>query len=116
MTDLVRLNAALGDRYAVKWELGSDGPATAYLAEDLKQWRSVALKVMKPEVAQEMGSDRFLREIEIAALLHHSNILPIFDSGEADGLLYYVVPHVEGGTLRDRLEREGALPVEEAVA
>jgi TolB-like protein/tetratricopeptide (TPR) repeat protein len=115
MTDLVRLNAALGDRYAVKWELGSDGPATVYLAEDLKQWRPVALKVMKPEVAHEMGAGRFLREIEIAALLHHPNILPIFDSGEADGLLYFVVPHVERDTLRDRLEREGALPVEEAV-
>lgn len=112
MTDvLVRLNAALGDRYAVKWELGSGGAATVYLAEDLKQFRSVAVKVMNPE----MGADPFLREIEIAACLHHPNILPLFDSGEADGLLYFVMPHVEGDTLRDRLERDGALPLDEAV-
>src|SRR6184192_2360531 len=89
--------------------------ATVYLAADLKHHRPVAIKVLKPELAAALGPDRFLREIETAARLSHPHILPLHDSGEAAGLLYYVMPWVEGETLRDRLEREGQLPLEEAV-
>src|SRR5437764_14480880 len=112
---LARLQAALADRYTIERELGRGGMATAYLAADLKHHRPVAIKVLKPELAAALGPDRFLREIETAARLNHPHILPLHDSGEAAGLLYYVMPYVEGETLRDRLEREGQLPLEEAV-
>jgi serine/threonine-protein kinase len=110
-----RLKTALADRYRIEGEVGSGGMATVYLAHDLKHDRKVAVKVLRPEVGNQVGVDRFLREIRIAATLSHPNILPLFDSGEADGLLYYVTPYIEGRSLADRLEAEGTLPVEEAV-
>ena len=116
MTDpIARLNAALEGRYAIERELGEGGMATVYLADDLKHNRKVALKVLNPQVGHELGVERFLREIRIAASLSHPNILPLFDSGEADGLLYFVMPYVEGETLRHRLARERRLPVEDVV-
>src|SRR5205814_8812931 len=89
--------------------------ATVYLAQDRKHHRQVAIKVLKPELAAALGPERFLREIETAARLNHPHILPLHDSGEATGLLYYVMPYVEGETLRNRLDRAGQLPVAEAV-
>ena len=116
MTDTIdRLKTALSDRYAIERELGAGGMATVYLAEDLKLHRKVALKVLRPELAAALGPERFLREIEIAAKLHHPHILALHDSGEADGFLYYVMPYVEGESLRDRLNREKQLPVEDAL-
>jgi hypothetical protein len=112
---LGRLKAALADRYDVSRELGSGGMALVYLAEDLKHGRNVAIKVLKPELASALGSERFLREIEIAAGLDHPHILPVYDSGEADGFLYYVMPYVEGESLRQRLEKEKQLPLEDAL-
>ena len=110
-----RLNAALEGRYRIERELGEGGMATVYLADDLKHNRRVALKVLKPELAAVVGADRFLSEIETTANLQHPHILPLFDSGEADTFLFYVMPYVEGETLRDRLVRERQLPVHEAV-
>ncbi len=115
MTDLERITQALSDRYAVERELGRGGMATVYLARDLKHDRQVALKVMRPEIAAALGGDRFLREIEIAGRLQHPNILMMLDSGEVDGLLYYVMPYAEGESLRQRLEREGQLPIDDAL-
>ena len=115
-TTLSRLTAALADRYAIERELGEGGMATVYLAEDLKHGRKVAIKVMRPELAAALGSQRFLREIEIAAKLSHPNILSMHDSGEVDGMLYYVMPFVEGESLRDRLDRESQLPVDDALS
>ncbi len=97
MSDLLdRLKTALADRYAIEHELGAGGMATVYLAEDLKHHRKVAVKVLRPELAAAIGPERFLREIEIAANLTHPHILPLHDSGEANGFLYYVMPYVEG--------------------
>ena len=110
-----QLGAALADRYRIERELGAGGMATVYLAHDLKHDRDVAIKVMHPEIAQTLGAERFLREIQLAAKLSHPHILALFDSGEADGALYYVMPRVEGQSVRDRLEAGGPLPVEEAV-
>jgi eukaryotic-like serine/threonine-protein kinase len=110
-----RLQAALADRYRLDLEIGQGGMATVYLAEDLKHHRKVALKVLRPELAAALGSERFLREVQIAAHLQHPHILPLFDSGEADGFLYYVMPFVEGESLRQRLQRDGAMPVPEGV-
>ncbi len=110
-----RLAAALADRYRIERELGEGGMATVYLAEDLKHHRRVAIKVLKPELAAVLGADRFVQEITTTASLQHPNILPLFDSGTADGFLYYVMPYVEGESLRDRLNREKQLPVQEAV-
>src|SRR2546425_9021734 len=93
---LVRLKAALTARYALERELGRGGMAFVYLARDLKHHRSVAVKVLRPELAAALGPERFLREIEIAARLTHPHILPLYDSGEAEGVLYYVMPYVEG--------------------
>lgn len=116
MSDLLsRLSGALADRYTIERELGRGGMATVYLATDLKHNRPVALKVLHPELAASVGHERFLREIEIVAGLTHPRILTLIDSGEADGLLYYVMPYVEGETLKERLGREGALPVEESL-
>ena len=111
-----RLNAALEGRYAIERELGEGGMATVYLADDLKHERKVALKVLKPELAALVGAERFLAEIKTTANLQHPHILPLFDSGEADGFLFYVMPFVEGETLRDRIDREKQLPVDDAVS
>jgi tetratricopeptide (TPR) repeat protein/tRNA A-37 threonylcarbamoyl transferase component Bud32 len=110
-----RLAAALSDRYSIQREIGAGGMATVYLAEDLKHHRKVALKVLRPELAAALGAERFLQEIEIAAQLHHPHILPLYDSGDADGFLYYVMPYEEGQSLREKLAREGELPITEAV-
>jgi tRNA A-37 threonylcarbamoyl transferase component Bud32/tetratricopeptide (TPR) repeat protein len=112
---LERLKAALADRYAIEREIGHGAMATVYLAEDLKHHRKVAVKVLNPDLAAAVGADRFLREIEIAASLTHPHILGVHDSGEADGFLYFVMPFVEGESLRARLEREGELPVDDAL-
>jgi eukaryotic-like serine/threonine-protein kinase len=109
------LIAALQDRYAIERELGSGGMATVYLAEDVKHHRKVAIKVLHPELSAVIGPERFLKEIELTASLQHPHILPLFDSGSADGLLYYVMPYVEGETLRGRLEREQQLPIADAL-
>jgi serine/threonine-protein kinase len=106
---------ALTSRYRVQREVGAGGMATVYLAEDLKHHRQVALKVLKPELAAILGAERFLKEIEVTANLQHPNILPLYDSGEAAGFLYYVMPFVEGESLRDRLNREKQLPVDEVL-
>ena len=110
-----RLNAALQDRYRIEGELGAGGMATVYLAHDLKHDRKVALKVLKPELAAVLGADRFVQEIRTTANLQHPHILPLFDSGEADGFLYYVMPYIDGETLREKLNRETQLGIEEAV-
>jgi serine/threonine protein kinase len=110
-----RLSAALSDRYEIERELGEGGMATVYLAADLKHNRNVALKVLKSDVARMLGTERFLSEIETTARLQHPNILPLFDSGEADGFLFYAMPYVEGETLRDKLQREVQLPVDQAL-
>jgi len=116
MSDAVtRLNAALEGRYEIERELGEGGMATVYLAKDVKHNRNVALKVLKPELAAVVGAERFLAEIETTANLQHPHILPLFDSGEADSFLFYVMPYVEGETLRDKLDREHQLPVDDAV-
>ncbi|MFQ5890978.1 MAG: protein kinase [Gemmatimonadota bacterium] len=110
-----RLKTALADRYAIEREIGRGGMATVYLAEDLKHHRKVAIKVLHPELAAAVGTDRFLREIETVAGLTHPHVLPLHDSGEANGLLFYVMPYVEGESLRQRLDREKQLPVDQAI-
>jgi eukaryotic-like serine/threonine-protein kinase len=110
-----QLRDALADRYLIEGELGRGGMATVYLAEDLKHRRRVAVKVLHAEHSAAVGKERFLREITTAANLTHPHIVPVFDSGEADGHLYFVMPLMEGETLRARLERDGQLPVEEAI-
>jgi tetratricopeptide (TPR) repeat protein len=110
-----KLRESLGDRYEVEHELGRGGMAIVFLAHDRKLDRSVAIKVLRPELSASLGAERFLREIQIAARLQHPHVLPLYESGQADGLLYYVMPYVEGESLRDRLEREKQLPLEDAV-
>ena len=110
-----RLNAALEGRYTIERELGEGGMATVYLADDLKHQRKVALKVLKPELAAVVGAERFLAEITTTANLTHPHILPLHDSGEADSFLFYVMPHIEGESLRERIDREHQLPVADAV-
>jgi Tol biopolymer transport system component len=110
-----RLSAALADRYVIERELGAGGMATVYLAHDVRHDRKVALKVLRPELSAILGAERFLHEIKTTANLQHPHILSLFDSGEADGLVYYVMPYVEGESLRDRLTREKQLPVDDAV-
>jgi len=112
---LERLGAALAEHYAIERQIGAGGMATVYLARDLKHDRAVALKVLRPELAAVLGIERFLSEIRVTAHLQHPHILPLFDSGQAGGLIYYVMPHVEGESLRHRLDREKQLPIEEAV-
>jgi serine/threonine-protein kinase len=111
-----RLQAALADRYRIERELGAGGMATVYLAHDPRHNRKVAIKVLHPELAAILGAERFLKEIEVTANLQHPHILPLFDSGEADGLLYYVMPCVEGESLQEKLEREKQLSIEESIA
>jgi serine/threonine-protein kinase len=106
---------ALADRYVVERELGAGGMATVYLAQDVRHDRPVALKVFRPEVGAAFGAERFVREIKMLARLRHPFILPLLDSGEAAGTLYFVMPYIDGESLRGRLVREGPLPVEEAV-
>ena len=115
MNTIARLNASLSDRYTIDRELGAGGMAIVYLARDLKHDRPVALKVLNPELAAVIGADRFLSEIKTTANLQHPHILSLFDSGTADGQLFYVMPYVEGETLRGRLERETQLPIADAV-
>ncbi len=110
-----RLSRALAGQYSVLDELGQGGMATVYLAEDVKHHRKVAIKVLHPELSAVLGGDRFLKEIELTANLQHPHILPLFDSGSAEGLLYYVMPFVQGETLRSRMERERQLPIPDAV-
>jgi TolB-like protein/Flp pilus assembly protein TadD len=112
---LERLTAALAGRYTLGGQIGTGGMATVYYAEDVKHRRSVAVKVLRPEVAAALGADRFLLEIEITARLSHPHVLPLLDSGVADGVLYYIMPYVEGESLRKRLDREKQLPLEDAL-
>jgi serine/threonine protein kinase/Flp pilus assembly protein TadD len=112
---LEKLKQALEGRYSINRELGKGGMATVYLAEDVRHGREVAVKVLHPDLASALGADRFLREIRTAARLNHPRILPLFDSGEADGFLFYVMPYVEGESLRDRLNRSKQLTLEEAL-
>src|SRR5215467_1981209 len=114
------LSVALADRYRIVRRLGEGGTATVYLAEDLKHDRKVALKVLRPELAAVLGADRFVQEIKTTAQLQHPHILPLYDSGSTDaghgaGLLYYVMPYIEGETLRQKLDREQQLGIDEAV-
>jgi serine/threonine-protein kinase len=117
MTELAEsLKSALADRYAIEREVGQGGMAIVYLARDLKHDRQVALKVLRPELVAVLGAERFLNEIRVTANLHHPNILPLFDSGEADGFLYYVMPYIGGQTLRNKLEEERQFPIPEALS
>src|SRR5262245_43191790 len=110
-----QLSNALRDRYRIEREIGRGGMATVYLARDVRHERFVALKVLNPELGAVLGGERFLAEIRVTAHLQHPNLLPLFDSGEANGLLFYVMPFVEGESLRSRLDRERQLPIAEAV-
>jgi len=114
-TTLERLQSSLGDRYRVERELGRGGMATVFLAQDLRHDRPVAIKVLHPDLAATVGSERFDREIKVAAKLQHPHILTLYDSGSADGLLFYVMPFVQGESLRDRINRDRMLPVDEAL-
>ena len=114
-TDLAHLMSMLGDRYRIEREPGAGGMATVYLAEDVRHQRKVALKVLHPELSAVLGPERFLKEVEVTASLQHPHILPLFDSGNASAQLYYVMPFVDGETLRWRLERERQLPVPDAL-
>src|SRR5213596_1855475 len=111
----LRLTAALADRYRLERQLGVGGVALVYLAEDLKHHRKVAVKVLRPELAAALGPERFLREIEIAAGLHHPHILALHNAGEDGGFLYYVMPYIDGESLRERLSRERQLALGDAV-
>ncbi|HYV97810.1 MAG TPA: serine/threonine-protein kinase, partial [Gemmatimonadaceae bacterium] len=110
-----RLATSLASRYTIEGELGQGGMATVYLAHDVRHNRKVALKVLRPELSAVIGADRFLAEIQTTAGLQHPHILPLHDSGEVDGIVYYVMPLVEGRSLRDRLQHEKQLPVDDAV-
>lgn len=112
---MARLIAALANRYRVERELGAGGMATVYLAHDLRHDRKVAVKVLREELSASLGKERFLREIKVAAALQHPHILPLYDSGAADGLLFYVMPYVDGLSLREKLVKEGELPIGDAV-
>ena len=110
-----RLRGALADRYSIERQVGMGGMATVYLARDSKHDRQVALKVLRPELAAVLGTERFLSEIRVMAHLQHPHILPLHDSGQAAGLIYYVMPYVAGESLRDRLSREKQLAIEDAL-
>src|SRR6476646_1082604 len=113
--DYVTARALLADRYSLDREIGRGGMATVYLAEETKHSRQVAIKVLRPELAATLGAERFLREIGIAARLSHPHLVPLIDSGDAGGLLYYVSSYMPGGSLRERLQRDGTLPVRDAL-
>ena len=115
MTLQSQLEAGLVGRYAIERQIGAGGMATVYLANDIRHQRPVAVKLLDPELGAVLGADRFLSEIRVTANLQHPNLLPLFDSGEVNGLLFYVMPYIEGETLRGRLEREKQLPIDEAV-
>src|SRR5689334_20918786 len=115
MTTAAALTTALADRYRIDRELGAGGMATVYLAHDIRHDRDVAIKVLHPDLGAALGGERFLTEIRTTARLQHPHILPLLDSGNADGLLYYVMPLVTGETLRARLARERQLPIDDAV-
>ena len=116
MADTIeRLKVLLADRYAIERELGKGGMAIVYLARDIRHDREVAIKVLHPELSASIGAERFEREIKLAAKLQHPNILGLYDSGITDGLLYYVMPFIKGESLRDRLDREGQLPIDDAI-
>src|SRR5947207_978734 len=115
LEELSGLKTGLSGRYEIERQIGRGGMATVYLARDLKHDRRVALKVLNPELGAILGVERFLSEIKVTANLQHPNLLPLFDSGEVSGLLFYVMPYVEGESLRQRLDREKQLPVDEAV-
>ena len=116
MTDLInQLRQSVADRYAIQREVGRGGMATVFLAQDLRHRRPVALKVLHPQLATALGPERFLREIQIAARLQHPHIVPLYDSGQAGDLLFYVMPFIPGESLRQRLEREPQLPLDDAV-
>src|SRR5881628_1595177 len=116
MTELVdRVRSVLADRYTIEREVGRGGMATVFLAQDQRHHRPVAVKVLHPQLAVSLGPDRFLREIQIAARLQHPHIVPLYDSGQAGELLYYVMPYIEGESLRQRLDRERQLALEDAV-
>lgn len=115
MSVLDKLRTSLSDRYRIERQIGVGGMATVYLARDLRHDRPVALKLLSPELGAVLGPERFLSEIRVTANLQHPNLLPLLDSGEAEGLLYYVMPYIEGESLRARLEREKQMPVAEAV-
>lgn len=116
MTELeVRLRSALADRYDIEQEVGRGGMAVVYLAHDRKHDRAVAVKVLQPELGASLGAERFLREIQISANLSHPHIVPLYDSGDHGGLLYYVMPFIKGPSLRRRLSAEGSLPPEAAL-
>src|SRR3954451_14765249 len=110
-----RIGRSLAERYEIDRQVGEGGMATVYLARDIRHGRQVAIKVLREDVAHRMGAERFLREIRTTATLSHSHILPLYDSGEADGVVYYVMPFVEGESLRDRLARSRQLPLDEAL-
>lgn len=112
---LEQLTAALADRYTLERKLGEGGMATVYLAHDIKHNRKVALKVLKPELAAALGAQRFLQEIQVTANLHHPHILSLYDSGNAEGALFYVMPLVRGESLRERLTREKLIPVDDTI-
>src|SRR6266481_5649063 len=116
MTDTMdRLSESLAERYRIERELGAGGMATVYLARDIRHDRDVAIKVLHPDLGAALGGERFLAEIKTTAKLQHPHILPLLDSGEADGLLYYVMPYISGESLRNRLDRETQLAVDDAV-
>src|SRR5688572_29994431 len=115
MSPIDTINAALADRYRIERELGAGGMATVYLARDLRHDREVAIKVLHPDLGAALGAERFLSEIKTTAKLQHPHILPLLDSGAANGLLFYVMPYVKGESLRARLDRERQLPIDDAV-
>ena len=115
MDPISKLNAALGGHYEVEREVGRGGMATVYRAHDVRHNRPVAIKVLHSHLSESLGPERFLREIQIAGRLQHPHIVPMYDSGRADDLLYYVMPFVEGESLRDRLNRDRQLPVNDAL-
>ena len=115
MSDISRLTAALSDRYTLERELGQGGMATVYLAHDLKHDRKVAIKVLKPELTAVLGAERFVVEIKTTVALSHPHILPLLVSGTADGFLFYVMPYIQGETIREKLNRETQCGVDEAV-
>ncbi len=115
MSDTSRLTSALSGRYRIERELGQGGMATVYLAQDVRHDRKVAVKVLREELSASLGKERFLREIKVAAALQHPHILPLYDSGAVDNLLFYVMPYIDGPSLRDKLVKEGELPIGEAV-